>query len=116
MCNVCWERMVASRKVIQKDADKQSAIVQQFAESLAAGSSSSAAPPAATVISSSGFVPRSEETEKAKEEQRSWDRAALLKVDDEDAQVKIYNAYSQNANTKIVMYAFNIPEWSVCIV
>ena len=95
--------MVASRKVIQKDADKQSAIVQQFAESLAGGSSSSssaaASRPAAAVVSSSAFVPRTEATEKAKADQRSWDRAELLKVDDEDAQVKIYNAYSQNANT-----------------
>ena len=39
------------------------------------------------------------ETEAAKEQARSWDRSQLLAVDEGDAQVKIYQAYAENANT-----------------
>ena len=88
---------MVSRKAGSSDNEKQSAIVQQFALQQSQSQQPAAAAP--TVISSSGFVPRSEDTEKAKAEQRNWDRAELLKVDEDDAQVRIYNAYSANANT-----------------
>ena len=91
---------MVSRKAGSSDNDKQSAIVRDFLKQTQSSSSSSQQPPpASTVISSSGFVPTSAQTEQQKKEQREWDRAELLKVDDDDAQVKIYNAYSANANT-----------------
>lgn len=87
---------MASRKAgAGSQGDKQSAVVQEFLSKVG-GAASSDAP---RVVSSSGFVPRTAETEAAKEESRSWDRSQLLKVDDSDAQVKIYNAYAENSNT-----------------
>lgn len=55
------------------------------------------APPA--VVAAKGFVPRTEETEREKEEARSaWDRAQLLQVGEDDAQVKIYNDLARGPN------------------
>ena len=88
--------MVASRKAgAGSQGDKQSAVVQEFLAQHG-GAATSDAP---RVVSSAGFVPRTAETEAAKEASRGWDRSQLLKVDDSDAQVKIYNAYAENSNT-----------------
>ena len=57
-----------------------------------------AAGPAPSVIASRGFVPRTEETDRDKEEARTWDRAALLQVKEDDAQVKIYNDLARGPN------------------
>jgi hypothetical protein len=57
-------------------------------------------PPTKTpaVVASRGFVARSEQTDREKEEAREWDRSALLKVADDDQQVKIYNDLARGPN------------------
>ena len=91
--------MVSRKSGAGSQGDKQSAIVQQFlAETAGAPPAPPTAPPA-QVISSSGFVARTAETDAAKEQAKSFNRDQLLKVDDGDSQVKIYNAYADNANT-----------------
>ena len=91
--------MVASRKAAcGSQGDKQSDIVAKFASEICGGSaSSSAAVP--KVVSSAGFVPSTAATQAEKEKQRDWDRSAILKVNEDDTQVQIYQAYAQNANT-----------------
>ena len=70
--------MVAKKTACSGQGDKQSKVVEQFAK---------------------GFVPSSVVTESEKQAQRSWDRSSLLQVQDNDAQIGIFNAYAQNANT-----------------
>ena len=95
--------MVSRKAGAHSQGDKQSSLdkVQQFLKEAQAannpGAASSFAPPA--VVSSSGFVPRTAATDAAKEEAKTFDRSQLLKVDEDDSQVQIYNAYAENANT-----------------
>ena len=70
--------MVAKKTACSGQGDKQSKVVEQFAK---------------------GFVASSAATESEKQAQRSWDRSSLLQVQDNDAQIGIFNAYAQNANT-----------------
>ncbi|KAL1503955.1 hypothetical protein AB1Y20_010373 [Prymnesium parvum] len=71
--------MVQKKASCFSQGDKTSAVVQQFA---------------------SGFVAASRETEEQKEAARAARaKVSLLAVDDDDAQVQIYNAYSRNSNT-----------------
>ena len=95
--------MVESRKAAPgSQGNKVSAQVQEFLEEQerkAAGAGAAVPPPPAATVAASGFVPRSQETEREKEEQRTFDRSALLRVDDKDAQVQIYNQYARGANT-----------------
>lgn len=70
--------MVQKKLASGGQGEKQSSVVQQFA---------------------AGFVARTAESDAQKAEQRSWDRSQLLGVREDDAQVSIYNAYAQNANT-----------------
>lgn len=57
------------------------------------------APTSSAQTISKGFVPRTEETDREKEKARtSWDRSMLLKVDDNDMQVKIYNDLARGPN------------------
>ena len=70
--------MVAKKTACSGQGDKQSMVVEQFAK---------------------GFVASSAATESEKQAQRSWDRSSLLQVQDNDAQIGIFNAYAQNANT-----------------
>ena len=58
-------------------------------------------PSRAAAAISSGFVPRTEETDRQKEAAKTWDASQVLKVDDADAQVQIFNAYSRGANTNL---------------
>ena len=85
------------RKAAQgSQGDRQSAMVQQF---LAEAGAAPPPPPPQQVVGSAGFVPRTAESEAAKEQAKTFNRDQLLKVDDDDTQVKIYNAYAENANT-----------------
>lgn len=80
--------MVQRKAAVGSQGDKQSDIVRQFMMQTAGA----AEPAPAPQVVSSGFIARTESTDAAKEAARTWDRSQLLKVDDNDAQVKIYNA------------------------
>jgi uncharacterized protein YbdZ (MbtH family) len=75
---------------------KQSQMVADFIAATTGLAESAAAAPQVVF---SGFVATSKETEAQKAAQQSWDRSELLKVRDDDAQVKIYERYQKGSNT-----------------
>lgn len=77
---------------------QSSSLEQRLAELQAEIDGAGAPQPAPAVVASRGFVPRTEETEKDKEEARAWDRSALLQVKEDDEQVKIYNDLARGPN------------------
>ena len=70
--------MVQKRAATFGQGDRESKVVKEF---------------------SSGFVPRSESSEAAKAEQRTWDRSKLLEVQEDDPQALIYQQYAASSNT-----------------
>jgi hypothetical protein len=54
--------------------------------------------PKPAVVAARGFVPRTDDTEREKEEARNWDRSSLLHVKEDDQQVKIYNDLARGPN------------------
>ena len=67
---------MVSRKTatVGGQGEKQSKVVEQFAK---------------------GFVARTDTTDAEREAQRTWNRDALLQVNEDDAQVNIFNAYAK---------------------
>ena len=91
--------MVSRKAGPNSQNDKVSSQVQQFLEEQEKAQRQQQQQQQQQTVASSGFVARSDETERAKEEARSWDRSQLLRVGDDDAQLKIFDEYSRGANT-----------------
>ena len=93
--------MVRHKAGYGAEGAKVSAQVLEFLEQQQQQHQQAAPPPEPprAAIASSGFVPRTEETDRAKESSRTYDASDVLKVGEDDAQVKIYNTYAKGANT-----------------
>ena len=95
---------MGGRKRADDQGDKVSAQVLEFQEQQQQRQQQQQqvppAPPAGMTVASRGFVPRTDATDREKAEAKSnYDASLVLKVTEDDPQVRIYNDYARGANT-----------------